>query len=40
MEEQRRWLVSWNFRDEMQVSVGVNMRAKARLLCASLFGCV
>jgi len=40
MEEQRRWVSSWRFRDEMQVPVGVNMRAKARLLCASLIGCV
>jgi hypothetical protein len=40
MEEQKIWLSSWNFRDEMEVPVGVHLRAKAGLLCASLVGYV
>lgn len=40
MEEQIIWLSLWNFRDEMQVPVGVNMCAKAGILYASLVGYV
>jgi hypothetical protein len=40
VEEQRIWLSSWNFRDEMQVPVGVNMCAKAGVLYACLVGYV
>jgi hypothetical protein len=36
VEEESIWLSFWNFGDEMQVAVGVNMRAKGGLLCVSL----